>query len=298
LIAPKFHKTSMASWRTLFDKFKRPTEPTPRQVLAAHLRELAERCAPRAAAGSLRLLDERGEQRVAVQVGLSRVEVFCQRPGAFLISLGSGCFLGADEAPGAVKQRRKHLTDLALTRKRDSKDFTVVVEGQMPQVLDRVVQRVEQILQRLLHKPIDAFYAVSIEREPRLDSSVLLDSIRELANRRDLESRRIVYQNVINSHWLLPFKATPDVLALAEVEVWPERLGARPVWAVYSDHEALRDAREPELPYEVVSGIALVRAAVKRGLGAVKINPASKVGGELYANELQSLAGYLDRLRV
>lgn len=287
-------------WRKLIGRPETAAEAMPKQVLVAHLRELAQRSAPRSA-GALRVLDERGEERVAVEAGLTglkRVEIFCVGPNAFSVQVGSGCFLDSVDTPEEVKRRRVQLTELSLLRASESKDFSVELEGDMSRLPERVAERVEQILVGLFEWPQDAFYSVAIERARRLDSEALLDSFRELAAKRDMETRRVVYQNIINSYWIVPFRATPDVLALAEVEAWPEPLGGQPVWAVFSDHDALEDVRTLDLPFEIVSGISVVRAAVRRKLGALKMNPKSKVGGELYAGELQTLSDYLDKVGV
>src|SRR4030095_378657 len=61
------------------------------------------------------------------------------------------------------------------------------------------------------------------------------------------------------------------------------------VWCVFTDVPRLVAWRNPAVPYLRVPGIRLVRVALSRNLGSIRINPGGDVGGELYRNELQQI---------
>src|SRR5690606_37656694 len=109
----------------------------------------------------------------------------------------------------------------------------------------------------------------------------------------DMESRRLVYQSVVNARFWLPLREEDDEQLLPRVECWPEPFDDKPVWAVFTDTEALREHRANVQPAVVITGVRLVQALHSHGVGALKINPRSKVGGELYGSEIETLANYL-----
>jgi hypothetical protein len=147
-------------------------------------------------------------------------------------------------------------------------------------------------------------YSVSIEKEPVPDPGAMLDSIRALVKVKDEASRRRVYEGLVNGAFYLPLRPVAGESEVGkepvglEVDPWPEEFAGNPVWAVCTDTGALDDLRDERHPYLVISGVRLIGAARARRLGALKINPRSKIGGELYGGELLAIARYLERIAV
>lgn len=67
-------------------------------------------------------------------------------------------------------------------------------------------------------------------------------------------------------------------------------LGGMPVFATFSDYAALR-RHDPRAPAHArLEGRALFPLLMTHGVGSLLINPAGPVGGELYRNEVQTIA--------
>lgn len=120
----------------------------------------------------------------------------------------------------------------------------------------------------------------------------LVRAMRALAVRRDMDARHRVYVAVMNGAFLVP--TDPDAPAPGEPRT-VDRLGAFPVIAGFTDHDSLRLWQPRGCPFIQVPGARLVPLAVARKVGSLLINPRGNVGGELYINELQSIAEALAR---
>ncbi len=287
----------MSLLHDLLSQWKRRREPTPRENLEAHIEALRDRFGPSAVSpsgGPLKVVTGAGDYRVVVESGLSRIEVHCHTEDEFGVSVPCDALLA--EPPERAATRGRHWVEFGLARER-SPHFAKLVRASQG-AIERTADEVERLLFDLFEHGRGSFYSVAIEKETVPDAEPLLESIRRLVKSKDHEARREVYQNVINTRFYLPLVPTDDRHALPDVHSWHEPLGERPVWAVFTDFEALGEYREHRDPYVVITGIRLVQAALAHRLGALKINPNSKVGGELYANELEALGGYLRRVGV
>lgn len=288
----------------LHDWFRRLTrlgEPTRRQTLEAHVEALRDRFGPAAklaSKGSLSVVNPAGSYRVVVESGLVRVEVHCQEEHRFAIRVPCDALL--TEPPERVRARSRRWAEHGLVRGDQRPDFEKTVApkptGDRGDVVERVADEVERLLFELFGRARDSYYSVAIEKEKPPDAEPLLDSIRRLVKSKDHDARREVYQQVINARFYLPLMPAREADQPPEVHAIPELFGGRPVWAVFTDLSALAAYRDEREPYVLISGIRLVQAALAHGLGSIKINPESRVGGELYRNELDALADYLRRL--
>lgn len=274
-------------------------EPTRRQTLEAHIEALRDRFGPasRAASkGSLSVVNPAGLYRVVVESGLVRVEVHCLDEHRFAVSVPCDALLTEPPERAAVSGRR--WADHGLFRADQRPNFEKEVRlasGSKSLVVD-VADEVEALLFDLFGRPRDSYYSVAIEKETPPEAEPLLDSIRRLVKSKNHDVRREVYQQVINGRFYLPLQPTLERDHPPSVHASPELFGDRPVWAVFTDLEALTAFRQDPQPYVLISGIRLVQAALAHGLGSIRINPESAVGGELYMNELEALANYLHRL--
>ena len=125
------------------------------------------------------------------------------------------------------------------------------------------------------------------DREP-LSNVPLLRSMKKLARLRDPASRQSVYLGLLESELLLlldpdadPAEATPHVV---------EHLQGFPVYAVFSDWDALRLWEPKGWSYMRISGVQLFPLAADRKIGSLLINPKGDIGGELLMNEIAALA--------
>ena len=284
-------------WNRIVGQLGLSRQPSNLEILEAHLEALFERYAPARASSSIESLavePAAGVYRVVVEAGLSRIEVEAATPRMACILIPLDAFLthvqGAVGDPSAVQQL---LHDEGLARRPGSGVLELVASTDGARAYRRIGERIESLLMSLFDHPVGTFYSVAIEREVNPENEELLEHIRVLARKNDMESRRLVYQSVVNARFWLPLQEADNEHLLPSVEHWPEPFDDKPVWAVFTDAEALREHRSRVQPAVVVTGVRLVQALHAHGVGALKINPRSKVGGELYGSEIETLANYL-----
>jgi len=121
----------------------------------------------------------------------------------------------------------------------------------------------------------------------------LLRSMKKLARLRDMPSRQSVYSGLLESDLLLLLDPSADPKDKEPHVV--ERLQGFPVYAVFSDWNALRLWEPRGWPYTLISGAQLVSMAAERKIGSLMINPKGDIGGELLMNELAALAAAVRR---
>lgn len=157
----------------------------------------------------------------------------------------------------------------------------------------RPVADVEDALFERLGLDSEILYSIAVEPDGSADGPDLRRAMKTLALERSNEARTGVYRSLATSTVLVAVERCEDegLRALAD-----EDLGGRPTWLGFSGIEAL--AEHPSaLEHVSMPGIRLVRAALSRGVGALRLDFASNVGGELYANELRSIADAIPAAR-
>lgn len=309
-----------AFWQRLLGRVGiQPKEPTAKEVLVAHIVALLERAPVPSTAASqpngegasnvegadarsekvhLSVVSETPSHVLKVEAGLFQLELRATSLSqAVLRILGEGFFSESIRRRPA-DELRSLFTSQKLERPTDSAHFQTLVSVGTPEARNQVADRIETLLQQLSSLPTGAAYSVSIELDRPPDNSELISSIKELAKSKEFESRRVVYQNIINAWFYLPVQRQAPTVELPAVHPWPHEFDGKPVWAVFTDLSALQAFRSQPEPYVVISGIRLVQAAVSEPVGALKINPRSRIGGELYAHELQTLGDYLTKLGI
>ncbi len=125
-----------------------------------------------------------------------------------------------------------------------------------------------------------------------LKNPEIIRLMRLLSEKRDWDTRRMLYTALLNATMLVPID--PDGAAVDEpLEV--DKLGKFPVIAAFTDIASLRLWNPRGVNYRSQAMSDLVPRAVVRRVGSLLINPRGLVGGELYINELESLDGALKR---
>lgn len=299
-------------------------EPSPREVLDAHLRVLLARFvrgaeAPTAGEANPAVLesarddleDERTRTNEAegiqgaitpdaaagyylqVEAGLTHLRVVAERAGWVSLELPLDAFLLQRWTERELAER---VAALGFAQGNHAFQYTLQQPVASTKARRQFVRRIERVLHELLEQPPEALYSVTIERDRQLDNAPLLDSFRELARRRDMESRRLVYQGLINSRLLLPLDERSEGALFPAVETRRAEQAGHESWVAFTDLDALRDYRNPPDPFVSVAGIRLVQAMRIRQISGLLLNPKSRVGGELLPNEIDMLADYLQSL--
>lgn len=149
------------------------------------------------------------------------------------------------------------------------------------------------LFDEVLETPADSF-EVRLGDAPTVENLTVIERMRTLAADRSPRARTRLYHGLVKANLLVATEQMPgDVNTPLRVF---GKLGTLPVVAAYTDWEAAtaHDARGPHvLP---MNGIDLFPLLVARKVGSLLINPAGPVGGELYKNELWSVAEGCKRL--
>lgn len=152
----------------------------------------------------------------------------------------------------------------------------------------RLVTDVEHVLLEAFGLGDDFVYSVAVEPDRAADNPDLRKAMKTLAKRRSMEARHAVYRQLVGSTLLLAVESGvpgESPRALAD----KDDLGGLATWLAFSGPEAV--AQHEARPHHVsLSGLRLVQAALHQRIGALRLDYGSSVGGELYANELESIA--------
>ena len=294
-------------WLTgLVETLTKRREPTARETLEAHLAVLQEQYAAPAAVAGKRQLGVAGANqgyRVVVEAGLSRVDVQCTAPDELRVHLRGDAFL----LPGALDSaKRSLLRDFEMTWTRQEGAFSMVQAIRLPnsaqrserqarkKQLSQLAARIEVLLTELLRHPKGAHYSVAIEKQVPFDNSDFIQAVQKLVKTSDQKERRLVYQAFVNGWFFVPIEPVNEHLQVAPIQAVDAELGGKFTWTAYSDAEALKQDK-PNVDFVQASGIRVTQAAHAAGIAALKLNPASKIGGEFYGHELETLANYLKK---
>ena len=132
----------------------------------------------------------------------------------------------------------------------------------------------------------------------RTENPLLIDAMRTMARKREHRYRAALYRTLLDSKLLLLVEAPPDASA---AHLPANNADARPlkvdelmgfeVFAAFTSLAALRRYDIRGRPYKVVPGRALFAELLSHKVGSLLLDSRSPVGGELYRNEIETLAG-------
>ena len=123
------------------------------------------------------------------------------------------------------------------------------------------------------------------------DNPRVVEAMRSAVGEYAESSRRILYNAMVNGTYLMPVAddaddADDDGDEYETVAIEHER----PIYAAFTDWSSLRDYKPLVHDYVPVHGSELFEQLVERRVLALRINPDSRVGGELYGHEVETLA--------
>ena len=126
--------------------------------------------------------------------------------------------------------------------------------------------------------------------EPHNES--LIEAMRLLARNRDDWHRKQVYQEVLRANLVVPVKrpvTDAEDLTLEDLVAADELVG-RPSFVAFTDLSGLKKWRRDHEYYQVIQGVPFVLLLASGKVGSLLINRGGKVGGELYYNEIDTMA--------
>lgn len=130
-------------------------------------------------------------------------------------------------------------------------------------------------------------FSVALEPDATADHPRLRRSMRALAGARTHTARHTVYRELVQANLALAVTGMES----GALVPWEdgEDLKGTTVWRCFTGPVAIEDHGEG-IGVVTTSGVRLLRAALHRRIGALRIDFSSNVGGELYAHELASIA--------
>ena len=107
--------------------------------------------------------------------------------------------------------------------------------------------------------------------------------MRDLSRKRTHDVRLQVYQSFLNASFLLAVDQN-------DIPIEVDRLGSLPCFAVFTDDKSIRCWDPRGCLFKQCYGFEVIRILYAYDVGSLLINPKGDISGELYKNELQTLA--------
>ena len=125
----------------------------------------------------------------------------------------------------------------------------------------------------------------------------LLKAIRKLAKQRTPDNRKAMYMAVLRASFIIPTEsATKNGDSAQFAQDAP--LQGRPVFVAFTSVDAMKNWRPENEAHITMQGMDLMERLVVGPAASLLINPKNTVGGELYRNELKTLADAAPKLRA
>lgn len=155
---------------------------------------------------------------------------------------------------------------------------------------EQLRDRLQDAFEALGAPDVGVRFELMIDAEAPPDNPRLVEAMRAVARSGDVPTRQALYAALVNATLLIP--VDPGSLDAPPEQQQPlvlDEVGGRPVYAAFSDAGSLRSWRHAGHPWAGVDGAEFFAHAERAGVGAVRINPGGKVGGELYPNEVEAI---------
>lgn len=138
--------------------------------------------------------------------------------------------------------------------------------------------------------PAQLRFQLALEDASTVENPKLIKAMRKLSKVRSHEARVAMYQELVNATLLLAVDGEhPRKI---------DALGEWDVFGVFTDDASVRHFDPRGVACKQIYGHLLFPMLMRRKTGSLKINPDGLVGGELYRNELETLARAVSRFGV
>jgi hypothetical protein len=149
---------------------------------------------------------------------------------------------------------------------------------------ESVAATIDRLFTDVYRQPADAPLDLQLHAGPRdrTENPPVLEAMRAVSRTKDMAARHELYRTLLRAAWLVPMSGdAPRVVG--DLAGW-DSFAAFTDWA----HLRLWDPRGVE--YRIIKGRALFPMLLQHRVGSLLVNPGGHVGGELYRNEVESLA--------
>lgn len=141
------------------------------------------------------------------------------------------------------------------------------------------------LLARVYRRPAEEDVALEVRLgdRDRTSNPALLDAMRATARTRDGATRNALYRSMLRATFLVPMDADAPRI-VGEISGWNS-------YAAFTDAEHLDRWSGRPVDFRVIKGRALFPMLMQHRIGSLLVNPGGAVGGELYRNEVEAIAG-------
>lgn len=190
------------------------------------------------------------------------------------------------------------LTALGLRQRTAASTFVGTWPLTGPDDARAAADKVSALLGHVYDRPEPPHATLTLGDRAPIDNDRLHQAMTRLSKRRDMAARMTLYNTLVNAPLLVALQAPiadPRRTDRARLHVF-EQLSGTDVHGVFTTHEHLRRFAPRELPTVVWTGRVLFPVLAARKTGSVLINPRGDLRGELYRNEILTLAEGIARL--
>lgn len=147
-----------------------------------------------------------------------------------------------------------------------------------------VAATIDRLFAEVYGQPADTPMTLDlrIAARERTENPLVIDAMRTVSKSKEMSARHALYRKLLRGAWLVPMDGdAPRVVG--DLAGWD-------TFAAFTDYEHLRlwDPRAPE--YRVIKGRSLFPLLMQLNVGSLMVNPGGRVGGELYRNEVETIA--------
>ena len=129
--------------------------------------------------------------------------------------------------------------------------------------------------------------------KPEVRNPEIIQQMRRLSRTRSHGDRMKLYRQLLRADLLVPVEAE-DSNKPAQID----DIAGFPVFGAFTDLKSVLYFDPRALPLRVIPGRAYFPMLMKQRAGSLRLNPGAIVGGELYRNELESIAGAAMRITL
>ena len=131
---------------------------------------------------------------------------------------------------------------------------------------------------------------MSVDSSPQ--NEPLIEAMRLLARHRDDWHRKQVYQEILRADLVVVLQRdlADDAVLTVDDLVVADELGGRPSYLAFTDVGGIERWHPDHDHYRVVQGVPFVLLLARGKPGSLLINRGGKVGGEVYGNEIDTMA--------
>lgn len=230
--------------------------------------------------------------------------LLARRDGRYVIAIrrqgqtGTWLELGTDSAGTGFRTEpdvRDRLADAGFERERRGPMRVWIARdsdgaGSLQERQRATSQRLQEALDLLGAAPGETAVDITVEAQTPPHNPKLIEAMRAVARSAEVPARQALYAALANAELVVPID--PETLDGPPDQHAPlvlEDFEGGPVFAVFSDVDALRGWRHEGHPWAGVHGVDFFAHAQRAGVTSVRVNPDGEIGGELYRNEVAAI---------